>query len=446
MGRSGFLNGGYPGLIDGRERLATELFPEVAPPRLSLTIVAAAIASVAALTVAGLLRIGGAGVVDTLYAEDGEIFVTQALHHSTWHALTTPYAGYLHLGPRMITAVVTRAPTADFALGTSVCTALVVAALSLLVYRATAGHVRSRSLRAALAVTIALLPTAQPEVLNNMANLQWYFIAASVLVLLWNPTSRIEVAISCAVLFVTAMSEPLTVLLAPIALARVALVRGWRGRAVVVAMASGIVLQFVGMQLGEATRDGLHADPNPIRVAGQATLHVFGRAIFGMRWLPDGHSITSKALTTAALAIVGTATVFACRRLPEARALLALLALTVALTFAGPTVISGVSAPRYAVVAIVTLLAALVVVLDRAMIVFARERARALALGAGILAVAVLAVNYRVPVPREDGPRWSAGLATARAECARDGARDVVIAIPPQDRKGWHVLLPCDEV
>jgi hypothetical protein len=408
--------------------------------------VATTIAALVALTLAGMLRVGGAGLADTLYAEDGEIFVTQALHHSIWHTITTPYAGYLHLAPRLITAVVTRGPTAEFALGIALSCAFVVGALSVLVYRATAGHLRSRSLRAALAVTIALLPTAQPEVLGNMANLQWYFIAASVVVLLWNPTSRVEIALSCGVLFVCALSEPLTVLLAPIALARVILVPGWRGRAVVTAMASGLVLQFVGMQLGEASREGLHADPNPIRVAGQATLHVFGRAIFGMRWLPDGHSITRKGLTAIAVAIVAAAAVYAWRRLPDERALLAMLAITVALTFAGPTIISGVSAPRYAVVAIVTLLTALAIVLDRALVELPRSQARPIAAAAAALALVVLAANYRLPVPRTAGPRWSAGLTSARADCARDASHDALITIPPRDDKGWHVLVPCDEV
>jgi hypothetical protein len=418
----------------------------VPPPRRSAANIAIALAFLVIGTIAGLLRVRGPGAADTLYAEDGEIFLTQALHKSTWHAVTTPYVGYLHLAPRSIAEVVARLPVGESAAAIAGAGSLVVAALGLLVFRATAGLIRSRLIRAALAVTIVLLPTAQIELLDAIANLHWYLMAVSVVVLFWNPTSRVETGIGALVLFVTAMSDPLTILLAPLALVRFLLAPTRRAKVVPIAMTVGLVLQLTGMKLSHATRQDLHPDPNPLRIAALSLVHVVGRAVFGMRFLPDGATTRSRILTVVAMLIVGTAVLFVARRVHDVVPIMALLAITAIASYAGPVVLSGESPPRYAVVAIVSLLTALAIVVDRAIARLPRPRASMLAGGAGVLFVLVLAVNFRMPTPREKGPRWSVGVREAKEQCGVTPRGDATITIAPLDQRGWTATVPCREL
>ena len=86
-----------------RHVLATIFFPADEPARGWVLTVIAVIASVAAI-----LRLGSNGM-NTLWAEDGQIFYGEAMH-SYVHAFFQSYYGYWQATPRIIAAVVVLSP------------------------------------------------------------------------------------------------------------------------------------------------------------------------------------------------------------------------------------------------------------------------------------------------------------------------------------------------
>ena len=124
-----------------------------APPRTWPARLATATATVAAIAAAaGLLLLRQAGVPAwrTLWGEDGYVFLPQALAHPG-ASLLRPYAGYLQLVPRLIADGVALLPLSDAALALAVTGALIAAGCAVFAGHASAGHIRSRWLRAGLA-------------------------------------------------------------------------------------------------------------------------------------------------------------------------------------------------------------------------------------------------------------------------------------------------------
>ena len=66
--------------------------------------------AVVAGTVVSLLRQGGAGALDTVWAEDRQIFLSQAHELGPVPALATSYAGYFHEMPRLTAALAAALP------------------------------------------------------------------------------------------------------------------------------------------------------------------------------------------------------------------------------------------------------------------------------------------------------------------------------------------------
>src|ERR671918_639781 len=57
-----------------------------------------------------LVRQAGAPAVDTMWAEDGEVFLSGALRRGVLVPLVSPYAGYLNAVPRLAAGLVSIAP------------------------------------------------------------------------------------------------------------------------------------------------------------------------------------------------------------------------------------------------------------------------------------------------------------------------------------------------
>jgi hypothetical protein len=81
---------------------------------------------VAVATVLSLARNSGVPFVDILYAEEGTVFFTDA-RTLGWDAIVAPYAGYLHLVPRLTSAGIVLLPTGQTAAASAVITAVLIA-------------------------------------------------------------------------------------------------------------------------------------------------------------------------------------------------------------------------------------------------------------------------------------------------------------------------------
>ena len=84
--------------------------------------------------------------MQTLWAEDGAIFYSQAVTQSFWHTLVTAYNGYDQLVPRLAVQMVHVAPVGDAAAVVALAGAAGLASLGCLVFHMARGQIRSPGL------------------------------------------------------------------------------------------------------------------------------------------------------------------------------------------------------------------------------------------------------------------------------------------------------------
>jgi hypothetical protein len=107
----------------------------------------------------------------TVWAEDGGLFLREHLALGPLDSLFHPYAGYLHLGPRLVVDLAMLFPIRDYAVVVSGTCCLLTGAVCAAVFVLARDAVPSWPFRLLLAAVPVLLPTAPWEVSGNAANL-----------------------------------------------------------------------------------------------------------------------------------------------------------------------------------------------------------------------------------------------------------------------------------
>lgn len=197
-----------------------------------------------------------------IWAEDGSIFLHDAATMPWWSAVHTPYAGYMHLVPRTIAAIIVELPVERWALAIALISITIRAIVAVVVWHATSGHVPSKLARAAISTVIVTIPLGGAEVLNNLANLHWFLLFASVPALLWRPSTWFGIVVQSVVVGTSMLSDPLTLLWVPFVVLRLVSLRTLRDQIVSVTFAVSAVVQLAvtfgttrqrgsGMSLGE---------------------------------------------------------------------------------------------------------------------------------------------------------------------------------------------------
>jgi hypothetical protein len=231
----------------GLRGLLASLFPvtqAAAVPRTRSRRVLAAAAQVAAVAlgaVALLLRVPGIPPWRTVYAEDYFLFLPGALQHP-WH-LFVAFDGYVQIVPRLIAQLVTYLPLADAARGFAVAGALVAALCALFVFHASAGHIRSVTLRVLLASGVILLSSAPMEIADSGVNTLWYLGLAMFWAVLWRPRTPAGIAVAAIVSFFATASTIVVILYAPLLALRLIALRRPREHAVTAGWLAGCLLQ-----------------------------------------------------------------------------------------------------------------------------------------------------------------------------------------------------------
>lgn len=181
-----------------------------------------------------------------VWAEDGARFLVDALAQPFGRNLVTPYAGYLHLVPRLSAQFVALLPLPLASVGLAVTAAVLRAAVAVLVFAASGGHIRTWWIRLGLASAVVLLPAGNAETLNNLANLHWFLLYGAFWALLWRPAGRWQNTVAALVLLLAAASEPLVLGFVPIAAARTLLPR-WRDRLPTIGFGVGAAAQLAAL-------------------------------------------------------------------------------------------------------------------------------------------------------------------------------------------------------
>jgi hypothetical protein len=135
-------------------------------------VVAALVVGVLAATTAWL-RLGPVAR-GTVWAEDGGLFLREQLALGPVASVLHPYAGYLHVVPRLVVDLALLFPVADYALVVSATSCLLAGAVCAGVFVLARDVVPSWPLRLVLAVVPVFLPTAPWEVSGNAANLHTF--------------------------------------------------------------------------------------------------------------------------------------------------------------------------------------------------------------------------------------------------------------------------------
>jgi hypothetical protein len=414
---------------------------------------AAAMGALAVLVGAAvsLLRQPGAGALDTVWAEDGGIFLTDAVGSGP-SALTKSYAGYYHLVPRLLASLATLAPPGAVSAVLAVQAALGTALVAVLVYVASGAHLTSQPARVAASAIVVVAPLAQDDALNSIANLHWYGLYAMFWMLLWSPRGRAGRVVSAVAVALVAASDILVLAFVPLALVRAVRRRpdGQRDRhglVLAVLLGIGLALQFAGLLFGSSSRN---LSPNPVKPLIGYLIRVAPSPIIGQRWLGTGE-VHTRWLVLAGVAWLVLAAVAVVAWLRPAWSgpvrpgwALAITALlhSVAL-YILPVLLSGVATTRYALAPAMLLVTALVALLQP------EPGRRPVALYALLTLLAVIcAVNLRLDNTRADGPRWGVELDRARASCATPvppgpSVPAVDVPIPPVNEQHWRARLSC---
>jgi hypothetical protein len=229
---------------------------------------------------AGVLLIRQAGTPSwsTLWAEDGGVFLPRALAHP-WSSLFHEQAGYLQLVPQLIADIVALFPARPDAAAFAIAGALVASGCAIFVYHASSGHIHRPELRALLACSVILLPTAVIEIANSGVDAPWYLMYALFWALIWRPRSRRGQAVAAALAFATMASNILNLLYLPLVAARVVALPRAREQAVTLGWLAGIAYQLWGI-LQSREPDRIGSVPAAFHFYGQ---HVLVAAVAGWR-------------------------------------------------------------------------------------------------------------------------------------------------------------------
>ena len=443
-----------------------------------------AAAAVAVGTAAGLGRNRGPGVLNTIWAEDGSILLTDALNESTWTALTRSLNGYYITAPRLFAEVATWVPVKWAAVVLAVEAALAVALIALLVYVASGSHLRDPVLRVIVSAPVVVTPVGALFTPHHLVTLQFIALYAVFWLLLWEPARRIGKVVAVGFILLTGLSSILTIGLLPLAVFRVVVRRTRYSIALLGALVLGLLVQFGALVLGGASRPGAGSTrprPDPVWALAESVRWAVPYSVLGQRWMEPGitdqngfypthvsiRTMEHLALGVAAWCIVLAIGLIALRPITKpAWALAAVAAVHSVGLFAIEVMGFGYDSKSYLVpetALIVTdrylvpaclLLIVTFVALLRPDGRLGRDPATwpanawPILMYATLLAVTCVA-NYRHDNPRSHSVAWTGAVAKARAECLADPAKSTVEAHVGSRMWGnyWPmIVIPCERL
>lgn len=403
-----------------------------------------------------LARLGWSSSLNTIWAEDGHIFLQAALTQDLVHALTSTYGTYLVLAPRLLAELASLAPLREAPAAISILSAATVALSGFMVWVASAAHIRDLHLRGALAALTILTPVAGVEAVDSAAFVLWYMLFASFWILLWRPPTWGGTIFASAFVLITALSTPGIWFFAPVAALRALAARDRRDILIVCAYTAGALAQVPVVLLSTEvvatpvwsthgiwtatvqrliaeTPLGLHLAGNGWKYLGWPLLAVI--VVAGV----TGFTIGIRKATAHARWIVGLAVPIALVMF-----VVSLYQRAVAEQMVWLSDTYNYLGSRYVIVPSLLLISAVFVLLDR--------RSQAQPAGSsprrvriaviGVLALAMVSSFWvRDLVIR--GTPWKPALENAERECEASGAPEALIHTSPP---GWAIELPCDQI
>lgn len=386
-----------------------------------------------------------------LHKEDGHVFLRD---QQTGGSLLATYTGYLHVAPRLATEACAVLPpgamTFCMAAGSSL---LRVGVLMLLVLVLTP-YMRRPAWALGAGALAVFGGVGQQEVLGNLTNLRWFLDVAATLALLGVFRRGWSITLATTLLLLGTLTDPLALLLAPVALWRFMAVPG-RAKIVPGLYFPAALLHL--LLLDRTARESTLAQlfEVPLTYVQNIVVRSGSETILGETGTTAALNVMGPAVVTlATLAGFCVVIVVGAPRLDAQQRWMCLLLgaagvlfLVATLNFSDPRdvdVALGVArASRYALIPSILLGAVLLLLVSE----FPR-RGWAKVLGGAILAAMVVGaiVDSRGDEWATRGPTWTETVARAEVACSSGATTVTVDATPQGVPKEWSTDLSCDWV
>jgi hypothetical protein len=443
---------------DGRRLLDRYLFPEpaAAAPGPARWEKAGLVTALLALgVVLQLARIGWTGSLNALWAEDGPIFVQEALAQGFGDAVSSEYSGYLVLVPRLIGEAAALMPLEGAAATVSILSALLIALSGLAVWHAAAAHIPDPLLRGALVLATVLTPVGGMESIDSASYVSWYMLFAVFWILLWRPRTLAGAAWGGLLIVATVLSNPGAWFLLPLAALRALAIRDRRDATIVGAYFAASVVQLVAMARSnyEAVEPLWTSDIWEVLVQRVVAGAAFGLRGAGGLWDQFGWpaliALTACMVLAFAIGLTrsdGRARAFALIAIPTA---LGMFVLSVYQRAAGTPMLwlagdAGGHGGRYAIVPVLLVVATAMVVAEG----WRRQSSASWKAWPSLAIAGLLLASVAVSYPAGDTavrgtPAWDDALDAAAVTCASEGGEIATVATSPP---GFQMALPCSEI
>jgi hypothetical protein len=420
-----------------------------------------AVAAVAAATAISLSRTVGAGSLNTIWIEDAKFLLDQALNDSFWKALASPISSYYQEPARIFTEIAVQFPLSWAPGVMSVFAAAQYAMYGLVAFIASGPYLRSPWLRLLIAAPVCAIPLAYTQVNNDLVTVQFFGLYGAFWTCLWIPGTRAGKILSPLVMATVSWTAVLSLIFAPLIVARLIVDRSKNAWALAILWASGAWLQISETVLG--TSHHPHYGSNGLFfVLWNYADRVVPRSLFGERSLGGpgvdytGNlatplHITSmaghNALIAGAWAVVLVIAVLAVTRFTDPNWTLAGVAalFSVGIFFEEMFINTDVVQTRYVVAPAMLLYTALAALMRPRRREGAARTGTAVrwlpAAGFAVLLVVAVTLNFRVTNGRTTSPAWTSVVATASSACARPGVSAYTFV-----HEWWFVTIPCGKV
>jgi hypothetical protein len=400
-----------------------------------------------------LFRVGPSESLHTLWAEDGPIFLHGALTKGFFGDITSTYAEYLVVVPRLIGEVGAAVPLHAAPEAMNLSGIFVVSLAGLAVWFGSAGHIHRPYLRALLVALTVLSPVSGLEAVVSGTYVAWYLSFAVFWMLLWRPATTWGACLAALLVLATGLSSPTIFFFVPLAALRAVAIRDRRDALIVGAFAIAFLIQV------PVTAHSSEEIANPTWTHDIWTTllqrvvdgSVFGLELGGSLWEHLGWPFLI-ALTIGLISYL--AVLFA--RATSGRLLAAVALGTAVVMFVvslyqrglGTTMVWGEGVHnglggRYSIVPALLLVSAVFVLLESRSRRSAPPALWPIAATAAVLMVAlVTSFDVKTGLGRSM-PSWNLSLQAAAAGCRAEGLTEAPIETTPP---GTTVAIPCDRL
>jgi hypothetical protein len=420
-----------------------------------------AVACVIAGTAISLSRTVGAGSLNTIWIEDAKFLLNQGLNVSFWTALRAPISSYYQEPARVFTEIAIHFPLSWAPGVMAIFAAAQYSMYGLVAYIASGPYLRSPWLRLLIAAPVCAIPLAYTQVNNDLVTVQFFGLYGAFWTCLWIPGTRAGKILSPLVMATVSWTAVLSLIFAPLIIARLIVDRSKNAWALAILWASGAWIQISETVLGTSSHP--HYGSNGLFfVLKNYVNRVLPRSLFGERSLGGpGVDYTGSnaiplhitsvaghdALIAGAWVVVLLVVALAVSRFTDPNWTLAGVALlfSVGVFFEEMFINTAVVQTRYVVAPALLIYTALVALMRPRLREGAARAQVGLrwlpAAGFAVLLLVAVTLNFRVTNGRTTSPAWTSVVATASKACAMPGVSAYTYV-----HEWWSVTIPCSKV